>query len=204
MRFLYLISCGLVLVSQWEAKAGAITPEVEYTAASTLGDSRNFTLGYEFTISNPVTINALGFWNDGLDNNHQVGIWNTGGTLLVSTTVLGTDTIVGHFQWHVISNFALAAGTYVIGGEFTGGVFPSGASGITTQSGYTYVEDLQVPGAGLTFPTVTTSGSYGPNGILMADFSVTASVPEPGTAWYLSATLLTLPLLRRRMSPARP
>ena len=55
-----------------------INPMVEYNTASTLTDSRPFTLGYEFTTSVPFQLNALGAWDDGLANNHQVGIWTSG------------------------------------------------------------------------------------------------------------------------------
>jgi hypothetical protein len=52
----------------------SINPVVEYSTASTLVDSRPFTLGYSFSTSVTFNLNALGAWDDGLGNNHQVGI----------------------------------------------------------------------------------------------------------------------------------
>ena len=66
-------------------------PAVEYATSGTLSDSRPFTVGYTFSLSAPVTINALGYWDNGRGSSHQVGIWDSAGTLLTSTTVLGTD-----------------------------------------------------------------------------------------------------------------
>ncbi len=164
------------------AAASPITPVVEYTSSSTLSDTRPFTLGYQFTTSTPFSINALGYFADGLGNSHQVGIWNSGGTLLTSATVMSSDPIQGHFQWHSISPFTLAPGTYTIGGQFLGNndPFPAQAIGVVTAPGFTWITDEQLFGSGLNFPTVTTAGSYGQNGILAVDFSLTP-VPEPAT-----------------------
>lgn len=164
------------------AQAVTITPAVEYTTSSTLNDDRPFTLGYSFTLSGPVTVNALGYWDNGRGSDHQVGIWDANGTLLTSTTVLGTDPKVGHFVWGAIPNYTLAAGSYVIGGEFLGdGTFNSSATDIVSIPEYTYGTDLQLLGEGLNFPTASTGGGYGQNGIFEVNFSVTTAVPEPSS-----------------------
>jgi hypothetical protein len=179
-----------------EMKAATVNPAVEYATVSFDVDSEPYTLGYEFTTSVNFTVDALGYWDDGQVNNHQVGIWDTGGNLLVSTTVLGSDALTGHFRYHSIPTFYLAAGTYVIGGEFFGNndPFPEDATGLTSVAGYTWITDMQLHGAGLNFPTYSTSGGYGDNGIFLADFSVngsTAAVPEPATwSLMLSAAML--------------
>ena len=94
----------------------SIDPLVEYTTTSLLFDARPFTLGYTFTTTVPYNINALGVWFDGLGFSHQVGLWDSAGNLLVSTTVLPTDTVFGHFQYDPVS-FFLAPGSYVIGAQ---------------------------------------------------------------------------------------
>src|SRR5436309_2163862 len=57
--------------------------------ANTFGG--NATVGWEFTLSSPMLVDGLGFWDhagNGLINAHDVGIWNTSNTalLLTSTT----------------------------------------------------------------------------------------------------------------------
>ena len=192
MKRLFLMAASFCLVSV--ISAATINPAVEYTSSSTLTDGRAFTLGYQFTTSVALTVNALGYWDDGLGNNHQVGIWNSGGTLLVSTTVLGADPLTGHFRYDSISPVSLAAGTYVIGGQYlgNGNPFPSNATGLTTVPGYTWDKDLQQQGSVLTFPTVS-DGSYGTNGILVVDFSVggsSPSAPEPATLGLMLSGIL--------------
>jgi hypothetical protein len=162
--------------------ANAITPAYEYTSTGSFNDSRPFTLGFEFSLSAPVTINALGYTTDGFTSDQQVGIWDSSGALVTSTTVATTDPVTGHFAYAAIGDVTLAAGTYTIGGAYDGGPFPADATGVTTIPQFTYITDEQTLGSGLNEPTESTGGTYGPNGITQVDFSV--AVPEPET-WAL-------------------
>jgi len=183
-HLIYLAALTLLmsLFTPAPVSAGPFTPAVEYSTSSTLFDDRPFTLGYKFSTSVSLDINALAYWVDGKGHNHQVGIWDATGNLLASTTVLSTDVVQGHFQYHTIADLFLAPGTYTIGGEFLGNFdpFPSDANGVVTIPGYKYVTDEYNLGSGLNFPTNSTGGTYGDNGILVADFSI-AEVPEPAT-----------------------
>jgi Domain of unknown function (DUF4082) len=185
-------------------RASTINPVVQFSSSSTLTDGRPFTLGYEFTITSTIDINALGYWDDGLQNNHEVGLWDSTGILLTSATVTGTDPITDFFRFQSIPNFILLPGDYVIGGQFLGNSnpFPNQALGVTTISGYTWVTDKQIYGSGLNFPTFSTGGSYGNNGILLVDMSVAStSAPEPSTMVLIlfdAGLLLLVTLVFRR------
>ena len=179
--YLAALTLLLSLFTPAPVSAGPFTPAVEYSTSSTLFDTRPFTSGYMFTTSVTFDVNALAYWVDGKGHNHQVGIWDAKGNLLASTTVLSTDVVQGHFQYHTIADLFLAPGTYTIGGEFLGNgdPFPSDAKGVVSIPGYKYVQDEQQVGSGLNFPT-NSFGIYGDNGILVVDFSI-AQVPEPAT-----------------------
>jgi hypothetical protein len=199
-----LSSAVLLGIASMSASANPISAAVEYTTGGTLSDSRAYTLGYEFTLTTSLNINALGYWNDGNTNAHQVGIWDALGQLLVSATVQGSDQLVGHFRYADISDYLLGPGTYVIAGEFLGGgnTFLANAQGVSTVAGLTWNTDLQLSGSGLNFPTLDTGGSYGANGILVATFSVGDSnnVPEPVSLALVGAALCGLAVVSRRKS----
>ena len=175
---------GFAMALAASPAAAQITPAFEYTSASTLGESRSFTLGFAFNLTQATTINALGYWTGGTLSSHQVGIWDISGNLLSSGTVSAADTVQGHYAWDSIAPLLLGAGDYVIGGEYLGGVFPNSLTGVTTAPGYNWVVDRQV-GGGFAFPTTPLNGEYGQNGIALVNFStgqsLVAAVPEPAT-----------------------
>jgi Domain of unknown function (DUF4082) len=178
-RFLMTSLTLLPFLTTFQMKAD-IAPVVEFASATPSSSPSAFTLGYEFALSSTFDINALGYYNDGLGDNHQVGIWSAGGTLIASTTVTGSDPVVGHFQYQSIPDLILGPGTYIIGGQYlgNGANVPILAQGVTSQAGYTWITDEQSMGAGLNFPGSTRGGIYGQNGLLDADFSGTVT-PEP-------------------------
>ena len=154
-----------------------ISPVFDYTSSSTLSDSSPYTLGYAFDLTQATTINALGFWTGGTLTNNQVGIWDTSGNLLTSANVTASDAVVGNYAWGNISPLLLGAGSYVIGGEFTGGLFPSNLSGVTADPDFTWVGDRQTFG-GFAFPTFDTGGTYGQNGIALVNFSTLVATTD--------------------------
>jgi hypothetical protein len=186
---------ALLLVAATPARASSIAYTVTNTTGQPLGNPP-FTLGSEFSLNANITVVGVGIFDDSLDgllNSYQVGIWNSGGTLLDSGTVpSGTaGTLIGSFRYASIAPLNLLAGqNYWIGALYLNGndplIFPGSATGFTTDPAVTFVENGFRGGSSLSFPnqTLGTQPAYfGPD----FEFNPTSPVPEPA-----SITLLLL------------
>lgn len=143
-------------------------------------NNQGFTVGYEFAVSQTITVDRLGFYdegNDGLVTAHDVGIFDLCGTLRASGTVLaGTgSTLNGNYRYVSITPVVLAAGTYRIGAVvFNGGSndrFLYNVTTVATDSTVTFVRgkinngvaSLQFPTLDATATGLSEKGCFGPN-----------------------------------------
>ncbi|MGH9528915.1 MAG: DUF4082 domain-containing protein [Terriglobales bacterium] len=157
--------------------------------------NQSFTFGWQFTVTSPVTVTALGYYdpNDKLKSNHDVGIFSSGGSLLLSTTITaGKYTTVDGFAFLTVPSITLADGTYVIGGDS----FDSKDPFIFSASSLSPIPQITLGETGLftfgtTFALPTTnfaSATYmGP------DFEVesSATVPESSSSSMLICVVLS-------------
>lgn len=163
--------------------------------------SQSFTTGWNFTALNPIMVTDLGYFDadgDGLLSDHEVGIFDTTGTLLVSITVpsgMGGNLTNG-YRMVSITPFSLTPGNYVIGGA-------SLASNDGILVGNTYTTDPAIvitdPGVGalgapFVFPGQSTQG-FPYAGV---NFAFTET-PEPSTL-LLSFGAFAAAGLRKRFS----
>lgn len=168
-RYRKISSLALLLVGLATAASGA-TLGLTFNAQDT--NDGNFTLGFKFTVSQTINVVSLGVWDkdsNGLQSSHQVGLWNTSGTLLTSTTVASgtTDALQSGFRFHdLTSAYTLAPGTYIVGAQmFNGGDRYGDASNLAnifTASGITYVNGVFKSGTSFGFPNLTdTQNDFG-------------------------------------------
>ncbi len=213
---LFIVSVALFAV-MGQAKA---VPLIDFTSFSdpfvwfgnTSGCTAGCTLGYSFDVSSSVTIDGLGvfdFGSDGLNNDHEIGIWNTTTTALLATAMVGpsgsTSSDVsasgaGNWLYSDIASLTLTAGTrYTVGALFEIGhtdrvIFNAG--GIFSNDPGAAYDDLKFINSGvLALPTGSgdTDDRYFGAGMRIE----AAAVPEPSTLLLLGAGLMGLGVFRR-------
>ncbi|WP_413171157.1 DUF4082 domain-containing protein [Anabaena azotica] len=147
------------------------------------------TRGFAFNVLNPsgITVTDLSFFDensDGLAESHDIGLWNSSGTLLASGTVSAgtTNALVGFFRTVDIADTFLAQGNgYVVGAVFLVGSSDKQAInfvGLTTPSDISYVGGRFINNgvASLTFPTSNLASGI-PGGSF--EFTPGATTPVP-------------------------
>lgn len=158
------------------------------------------TVGSVFTPSVNITVTALGFYDDGGTypvTGALVGIYNSGGTLLESTTVTAGANESNGYAFATVAPLVLSAGqTYTVASND----IPTGYSyNYTSPPGVnpniSFVDSTYTYGVGLNYPTTHyLEVYYGPN------FEFNTGVPEPGLYGVLALGLtgLVTAVLRRR------
>ena len=156
------------------------------------GGSTGDVVGFRFSVNQDIIVTDLGVWNDlnnpfstsGIDSSHQIGIWDSGQTLLTSNAVDGSGTVVDDWTYMPTSNVTLVTGqTYTIGALYWAGdndTYVSSASNVTSHADVNWLNSVFPSGGdlGFAFPTEDSSsssgGRFGPNFLFVP-------VPAPST-----------------------
>ena len=216
-RFLYLPITGLFFSVAIASLCCPVTARANTVALDFAGAEKTilpsgFTYGWAFTLSGPVLVTDLGFWdedNNGLSNDHNVTIWdNTTMSVMAQANVTSAGTLVDGFRYVSLPvPVLLPLGDYTIaafnhGPNLVPDNLRQNAATITTAAGVTYngsretVGDSSQPG-----DLGNKSNSYfGPN----FQFTPVRSVPDAGSALMLLAfsavAIFGLNLLQRKLS----
>jgi hypothetical protein len=202
-----LFAVALMAWSPVQTRADTIALSFTPSGQTFFGGAGSDTVGWGFSLSAPVLVTELGFWDengDGLGQSHLVTIWSSSGTQLAQATIpAGTSgTLVDGFRYLTLTTpISLAAGNYTIGAllsAFGSDVASVSSSAISTTPGVTYAGSRAIEGNA--FPTNDAFNL--PNSYFGPNFQfTTAGVPDSGsTVSLLGCALLGLAALRRKLS----
>jgi len=159
------------------------------TGSTFTGFNTDETVGWQFTANANLSVTRVGWFvvAPSLNADHLVGIWDQGGTLLTSATVLAPGPASPDGFRYVATPFApltLTSGqTYFIGGRdltTDGDSYIAGLNFLQSDPAITFRGAARsADGSGFAFPSLVTLGSrgrFGPN----FQFDVIPDAPAPG------------------------
>ena len=181
----YLAATALAGSVVLASPASAATA-VSISGFSTFVGDGPWTLGYSFTALQDLSVTALGAFDDlgdGFADAHEVGLWDSSGTLISSISVSGTDTLIDGFRYANIASVNLIAGTTYTVGASNFGVNDAYAYNATLSSApeITVLDGQFINGGGLRNPVGSAGGVGGYFGGNFQFSSAISAAPEPGT-----------------------
>lgn len=203
------------------APAASFGAAIEFTDAPILHDTE-LSLGFVFTTNEAIDVTALGYYDedqDGFLTDHEVGIFDEDGILLISTILkAGTSSALeGHYRYNAVSPITLAANTTFVIAATTFGLPDGWAYGRSDDQIDGFVVDPSItvaPDAArfiyqndnvLRVPT-NHFGGYtiygGPNFKLIP--AEPSEVPEPASVALTLIGVAGLLALRTRQLPGKP
>jgi hypothetical protein len=213
------------------AFADIAAPAATFTPTEAFNNVESNSLGWAFDVNAPIWVSALGYYDysagptfpsdfccspfsvtSGLLDNHIVGIFNSTGTLLTSTTVpSGTaGTLIGNSLYAPIPAIELTPGEYFVEGtqQGTSGANPTDPVAFLFSS-FTTIPQITAVAGVYTFAgapdvlTFATSGAgyqayVGPN--FLASNTAPSVTPEPSYILLVTGGLAGLLLWKHRRS----
>jgi len=159
-----------------------------------------FSLGWQFDVNSSITVDALAYFSDTgtLAESHEVGIYDSSGDLLTSTTISAgvCSDYVNYFCYQSITPITLAVGTdyQVMGQSGLVDEWNWNTTGLSTIAAITFTVDEHTNGNNLAFGNDSSGLTQAVGGgFFGASFDVSASsAPEPGSLFLVGGALIGL------------
>jgi hypothetical protein len=213
MKLTLALAATVVVMSAAPVTCSTACPAYSFSDAPTSNESALYTLGFRFTTTESIKISGLGYYDheiNGLAIDHEIGIFDSNGTLLRATTVsAGTaGSLIGLFRYmsiHVLTlpahqEFTVAATSAGLSDPWAYGVIGGSLIGFDAAPAIHIAQDASwfTEGPSLQFPSTPYLYSIysGPNFLIESDEIAT---PEPAASLLLGSSLTALFLLRRKL-----
>jgi hypothetical protein len=146
MKKIICIFCAISM-AVWLASPAAADLALDFTSVPEANNQTHgsYSLGFQFQTNVEIVVTALGFYDyqkDGLTEDHDVGIYDSVGNLLVSTKVLTTDPLISFFRFRDVAPTTLPADQrYYIMAVTGSEKYAFEANGLTVDPAITYATD---------------------------------------------------------------
>ncbi|XGV99010.1 MAG: PTPA-CTERM sorting domain-containing protein [Leptolyngbya sp. BL-A-14] len=181
------VVCFTVAFEQTKPAIAANFTAIDFSAPTTNFTNGQWSLGFQFTTNKTINVTSLGFYDDfqnDLTQNHDIGIFDKTGTLLVQGTVKPGDALDGFFRYTSVQSTQLqAGGTFFIASTTGTENYTFNPTGFSVNPNITFVSSVFRFSDTLVFPIETPAaqssdgnkGYFGPN--FKAD--APAAIPTP-------------------------
>ena len=163
-----------------------------FTITQFLAAGQGCNVGWQFSVTSLESLTSLGIYDagaDGLSSAHEVGLWDSNGTLLTSTTIpAGTGaTLSGSYRYVFVTPLLLSVGeTYTVGALEVPDNLDAfiALSSQTYAPGISYIRSVQTFGSSTPTFSRPDTGASVDQGIFGPTFQFITVVPEP-SSWAL-------------------
>jgi len=196
---LFLVAGLILTVAATGAQASLA---VDFTSPTTDFTNGNWSLGWKFTVNEPVLVTALGFYDDqtnDLTELHDVAIFDAAQQVVVSGQVAPGDPLISWWRWTGVTPTVLVPQMeYQIAAVTGTENYTWLPTGFVVDPRVNYLLDSYFSAASgvLTYPDSSsqTVGMFGPN------FAMESVIPAPASVLLLIPGLMSLVGFRRRLS----
>jgi hypothetical protein len=199
----------LLVAASLRGLVSAGTIAVDFSGVTVNFTNDSWSLGWQFNVVRPIWVTRLGFYDDlknGLQETHEVGIWDSNQVLLAYAVVSPSDPLVSWWRWATLATPVLLGpgSDYRIAAVTGSENYTWDPVGFVVASDITFVTDRYFgPTTSLTYPLFSGAvvGAFGPN--FEYEYQVGSVVPEPSTLGLVMLGALVLGYLRARRAKTR-